>query len=353
VIKKLILTTSIVALTAIGLQAKQGIKYYNIKGDASEKLYHMIEKDLPAIGFLVTDPHKKINEAYKKKYGRTIFDTLDFFPIVNEGTLKTLLEKEPRLAGFNPFDLFLYKAKDDNASHVGHLTPDTILDILKIDNKEIREGYKASFPALDKLLVNTLGDNVSYAEYDALPEDRMMNFEVSIPKDANLEDFIDDFQEKFEEAFEKKEYIIAGFQNFKEAYEETDDKFATYDAFWTYSLCHFKFSYAIFDNGGSRAGAGVFAPCTMYMYIKKDSKTLVIGMPKLANWQAVSKIVDPKRVDFIKQLDAEIPSIMRDTLGAKEIASDLGTVQSNEDKIKSIKTKIEALQKELKSLKGK
>ncbi len=76
-------------------------------------------------------------------------------------------------------------------------------------------------------------------------------------------------------------------------------------------------------------------------------------MPKLANWQAVSKIVDPKRVAFIKKLDTEIPQIMVSALGAKEITSDFGSVVSKEIKVKSIKQQIEALQKELKKLEGK
>ncbi len=352
-IKKLLLTASLIAFTAMSASAKEGVKYYNVEGDISEKFYNMMEKDLPKIGFSITDPHKKINDAYKKKYGSTILDTLNFFPIVHEGKLKKLLEKEPRLAGFNPFNLGLYRAQGDKVSHVGHLTPDTILDILKIDDQEIRDCYKALFPELDAMLERNMGNNISYVEYDALPEDTMMNFEIEFKREGDLEDFIDDFQEKFEESFEAKEYIIAGFQNFKEAYEETDDKFETYDAFWTYSLCHFKFSYSIFDNEGSRPGASVFAPCTMYMYIKKGSNKLIIGMPKLANWQAVSTIVDPKRVEFIKKLDTEIPAIMIDTMGAKNIESDLGSEPTKEEKVKEIKDQIQKLQESLKKLEGK
>ena len=352
-IKKLLLTTSLMAFVATSASAKEGIKYYNIEGDVTEKFYKMMKDDLPKIGFSITDPHKDINSAYKKKYGKTILDTLNFFPIVHEEKLKRLLEKEPRLAGFNPFNLALYKAQDDKISHVGHLTPVTILDILKIDDMEIRDCYKALFPDLDAMLKKNMGNNISYVEYDALPEDTMMNFEIEFKKEGHLDDFIDNFQEKFEEAFEDKDYIIAGFQNFKEAYEETDDKFEMYDAFWTYSLCHFKFSYSIFDNEGSRPGASIFAPCTMYMYIKKGSNKLIIGMPKLANWQAVNRIVDPKRVDFIKQLDTEIPSIMVKALGAKDIESDFGSQATKEEKVKSIKDQIEALQKQLKKIEGK
>lgn len=351
-LKRILFVSSLMAIVAISLHAKKGIKYYSTDDNITKKFYQMVKEELPKIGFLVTDPHKKINEAYKKKYGKTIFATLDFFPIVHEEKLKSLLEKEPRLAGFNPFDLYLYHKEGEKTSHVGHLTPETILDILKIEDKEVRKAYHAIFPSLDALLEKTVGKDITYIEYDALPKDTMMHFEVPFQRGGSLEDFIDNFQERFEAAFENKEYIIAGFENFKEAYEESDDKFAMYDAFWTYSLCHFKFSYTIFDNKGSRAKAGVFAPCTMYMYIKKGANTLVIGMPKLANWQAVNHIVDPKRVAFIKQLDKEIPDIMIKELGAREILSDtyIETIGKKE-RIKEIKTQIQALEIELKSLK--
>lgn len=56
------------------------------------------------------------------------------------------------------------------------------------------------------------------------------------------------------------------------------------------------------------------------MYIKKDGKTLVVGMPRLANWAESLAIKDEKRLALVKQLDKEIPEIMV-SLGAKEVAN--------------------------------
>ena len=316
---------ALAAASTVSVQARQGAVYYHTDGAKLPVFYQLVEKELPSIGFSVTDPHKKINDAYKQKYGSTVMDTLDFFPIVQEKKLQALLEKEPRLAGFNPFDLYSYKRKNEHNLHVGHLTPETILDILKINDRSIREAYTATFTDLDALLQKKLGGTISFIEYDALPDDTMMDFEITVDRSKDLGDWIDDFQEKFEEVFEEKHYIIAGFWNFKEAYEDSPNHFAMYDAFWTYSLCHFTFSYNMFDHENGRPEAGIFAPCTMYMYIKKGSDTLVIGMPRLANWQAVHSIKDPRKVEMIRDLDKEIPAIMREALGAREIASDPGS----------------------------
>mgnify|MGYP001768687558 FL=1 len=92
-------------------------------------------------------------------------------------------------------------------------------------------------------------------------------------------------------------------------------EFGRFDAYWVYSLCHFKFSEGIFNQG--RPDAGAFAPCSMYMYVEKGSNKLMIGMPRLATWTAVMGIKDQKMNDSITALDAEIIKIMTE-LGAKE-----------------------------------
>jgi Asp-tRNA(Asn)/Glu-tRNA(Gln) amidotransferase C subunit len=165
----------------------------------------------------------------------------------------------------------------------------------------------------------------------------MMNFEIEFKDDKELDDIIDDFQMAFEEKFEENKYIIAGFLNLKET--DGEDTIPEYDAFWTYSLCHFRFSYTVFDNDGGRPEAGLFAPCTMYMYIKKGTNKIVIGMPRLENWTKMLGL-DKKRADLATKLDNEIPKLMKE-LGAVEtenvnpLFTNLKTVQK-EKKIKPV-----------------
>jgi hypothetical protein len=66
----------------------------------------------------------------------------------------------------------------------------------------------------------------------------------------------------------------------------------------------------MFDNPGARPEAGLFAPCTMYMYIRKGTNKLVIGMIRLHNWSDTLEIKDKTRLGLIEQLDEEIPSIL-------------------------------------------
>lgn len=290
---------------------------YTFDEDIEADYNELTEKKVQTIGFALTDPHKRVNDHYKEKYGSTKLDFLSFQSIVNDAKIKPLLNIDPRIAGFSPFNLLGYKKLSDKQTVVTHLMPEAILDMIGIEDEKLRKAYIDSFKPLDALIEKELGGTKSYIEYDKFADKRMMNFELAFDRPKDLTDFVDDFQEKFEETFEEGGYLIAGYYNFKENGEDT---IPDYDAFWTYALCHFKFSYTVFDNEGGRPQAGIYAPCAMYMYVKKGTSTLVIGMPTLANWGATLKIDDPKRVELIKKLDIEIPALL-EGLGAKAVAN--------------------------------
>jgi len=279
---------------------------YSIEGDASKAYDVMMDKPLKALGYRLPDPRKAVNQVYKKQYGSTTLDILNFMTIVNEKKMMPLLELEPKLAGFNPFNLLSYKHADKNVTVVAHLTTMAMMDMLQITDTKVISEYTKMMDELDGLVSQTFPTaKISHDSYEGKFEDSMMHFEMAFERPEDLDDFIDDIQEKIEETFTKKGYIMAGFFDYKMA---GDEALPSYDSFWTYSLCHFPYSYTIFDNEGAMPQAAVFAPCTMYLYIKKDTNTLVLGMPRLSNWNKLFPMKDTKRLEFLDKLDKDIPA---------------------------------------------
>ena len=327
-INKIVKTTVALSLVATVVFGANGARLNVIDGDATEKYEHERSSSLEATGFGVSDPHEGVHDAYAKRYGNTEdpdydkdwkknLDSLSFIALTNDKALHPLLKVAPEVAGFAPFNQLIYKKVGENKTYIGHLDPTTMLDIVGVKDAAVRKDFIAMYEPLDKWTTDTFGGKVETATFDALPAKTMMKFEVTFDRPEDLSDYIGEFQEKYEAAFEDKKYIIAGFKNFKEGFEEDlGMEFAEYDAFFVYSLCHFTFSYNVFNKG--RPDGGIFAPCSMYAYIKKDSNTMVIGMPTLANWTAVLNIQDPVKQEWVKKIDAEIVSIMK-SMGAKEI----------------------------------
>jgi uncharacterized protein (DUF302 family) len=324
---------SLAATVAFGIQ---GVKFYVGEGDKTEAYMSMVNEKIQGVGFILSDPHEHIDNAYEEKWGtptqtvkgvtkphpdfdptfKRTLDNLGFFSVTNDKVVGPLLMKEPSLGGFSPFNFHVYKKKGENKTFVGHVMPETMLDIVGIKDKEVRSKFAASFTELDKMTEKEIGSTVQIIDYKALPAKPMMTFEIPFDRAVGVEAFVSDFQGQFEEKFEEKKYIIAGFKNMVDAMSNAEVKFDRFDAYWVYSLCHFRFSEGIFNNG--RPDAGTFAPCSMYMYIDKGSNKLIVGMPRLENWIAVMGINDPKMVESIYTLDKEIVEIMKD-LGATEL----------------------------------
>ncbi|HIQ27832.1 MAG TPA: hypothetical protein EYH42_04980 [Sulfurovum sp.] len=305
---------------AIQNTSKKSIIVYTIPGNA-EKIYNnMMDEQLKTLGFLSPDPRKNVHKVYQKMYGSTTLDLLSFMTIVDKKSVKPLLNIDPTLAGFNPFNLLMYKHKDKNETIISHLTTEAIFDMLGTGDKEVMDGYRKSMAKLDALIVSNFPHaKVTYETYDTTAEDTMMHFELEFKRPEKLMDFVDEIQEKVEETFEAKGYIMAGFFNFKETFDGSN-LLPQMDEFWTFSLCHFKYSYAFFDNAGARPDAAVFAPCTMYMYIQKGTNKLVVGMPRLQNWLSMFDIKDKARIEYNQKLDKEIVEIFKE-MGFKEVDS--------------------------------
>jgi uncharacterized protein (DUF302 family) len=329
---RLLMGITALSLAATMAMSADGIRFNVTTEDVEEKYNIMVSEKATEVGFVLSDPHERINDAYLEKYGKPkvdgevneaydpdfkiTLDNLGFFSVSNDEAIRTLLLKAPELGGFSPFNLHIYKEKNDDKTYVGHIKPEVMLDIVGIKDKEVRAEFIKSFEPLDALVEQEIGGKVIGAGFDTIPAEPMMQFEYTFDRPDDIGDFVDEFQEIFEEKFEENSYIIAGYKNYVETYDDLEQDFKRFDAYWVYSLCHFVFSYNVFNKG--RPDAGAFAPCSMYMYIEKDKNVLHIGMPTLQNWKTVLGIKDAKKLKFIDKIDKEIIDIMLE-LGAKKI----------------------------------
>jgi len=306
-----LLKSSLAATVALSLSysladAKQlGAELWGSKGD-QDKVFMAMTKKMGGLGFTISDPHPHINDGYAHKYGSTTLDNLGFFSSAHDENMRTLLEDYPEYAGFTPFNMHIYKKKSENITWAGHIRPEVMSDIVEVHDIKARIQFASVFQSLDKLVVDEMKPTlVKNMYFDSLPKDPMMKFEFTIDLadyDDDMETFVEEFQENFEETFEEAGYLIAGYKDIKEVYDDLEQDFK-YPAFWVYSLCHFPFSNAVFNETPE---AGIFAPCSLYMYVDEDEKTLHIGMPKLANWIKVANITNPEHIKLVNDLDAEI-----------------------------------------------
>ncbi len=284
---------------------------YTYEDKIDDKFFEFVKKDLKEIGFFVNDPHHNVQTVYEERFGETHLDNIAFSSLVNDKHVRPLLNKDPRIGAFTPFNLLTYRTQKDMKTVVAHLTPEAMLDILEINDPEIKKEFISMFKPLDAAIVEKLGGEVSYVPVSGRAEDTMMNYEIPFEEPEDIDEFLEEFQEKFESTFQTKGYIIAGYYNVKESLNSDDDIMPDYVSYWAYDLCHIPFSYNVFDGKDGVPMAGIFAPCSMYVYVREGENKVVIGMPTLRAWSGALGIVDPKKLDIIDKLDIEITSIIQ------------------------------------------
>lgn len=314
--KKILGKILLTAVLLSGLHAaKNSTVTYTVKGNIDEAYGVMMDKPIKALGYRLPDPRKGVNSVYKQQYGSTTLDILNFMTIVNDKAITPLLELDPKLAVFNPFNLVAYKHSSKDETVIAHLSAEAMIDIAGITDAKVIAVHKKIMDELDSLVSKTFPNaTIGHDTYEGDISETMMHFEMTFDRPEDLEDFTDEIQEKIEDTFTEKGYVMAGFFD----YMGNEDLLPSYDAFWTYSLCHFPFSYAIFDNKDAMPEASVFAPCTMYLYVKKGTNTLVLGMPRLANWNKLFPMNSKKRTDFLNELDKDIPATFEE-IGFKAV----------------------------------
>jgi len=294
------------------------------KGEAFDKaFFEFTKKPLEKVGFFVSDPHHNVNAVYEQQVGATSLSQLSFSSLVNDDKARVLFNKDPRIGGFTPFNLVIYRKKSDMKTVITHITPEAALDILHISDKEVRGQYLTMFKPLDAAIEKEYGASAkkSYTKIQGYAKKNMMNFEIPFEQPEDIDDFFEAFQEKFETAFQTKGYIIAGFYNMKYSLNTNKDVLPSYSNFVVWSLCHIPFSYTIFDGKNPLPEAAIFAPCSMYAYTKEGENKIVIGMPTLSAWAAALGIKDKEKLQKIEELDTEIPSIIR-SLGGVDVSNE-------------------------------
>ena len=318
---KQLLIPALLVVSAFALPQEGDVKFtpsdnknlavvYTFEENVDEKFFPFVKNDLAKLGFFVNDPHHNVQAVYEQNFGSTDLDNIAFNSLVNDKDVRPLLNIDPRLGAFTPFNLLTYRTQADMKTIVAHLTPEAMLDTLEITNEEVRSKFIKMFEPLDAAIVEKLGGTKSYVPVAGRAEDTMMNYEIPFEEPEDIDEFLEEFQEKFESTFEFKGYIIAGFYNVKESLNSAEDVMPDYVSYWAFDLCHIEFSYKVFDGKDGVPMAGVFAPCSMYVYVREGENKIVIGMPTLRAWSGALGITDSKKLEIIDQLDTEITSII-------------------------------------------
>ena len=344
------------------LQAGTLTVLYGTKGQADKELKGL-EKRFSEAGFTIAAKNEHLETHYYNQFKDKNLDLLNFYRIYNREGMRELLLKNPDYGAFTPFNFLAFKKLDSmeggDTTWYGHLDSDTMLDIIGVRDNGEREKFKAMMSKLDKLVLEEMKPEFEKKlTFDKpLPSQPLLKMVKKIDEPDDIDSFVEAFIMEHDSLFTERHFVIAGFLDLKFEYEDMDLDFDGYDAYWVSSLCHFKFSNAVFNHGEPQAG--VFAPCSIYFYIEKGSDELHVGYAKVDNWITTTGIKDEAQLLYMQKVADEVQKAFED-LGfvvegekAAEAAASSVDTAAISAQLNELKKMIEDLGKEIQALKGK
>ncbi len=307
---------------AVGLSCAQSdvtAVFHANKGNIEKAFDGIMKHDIKKAGFEIMKANTHIENFYYEKFKERGVEMISFYDIIDKKAIRPLLLKNPDFGAFTPFNFLVYKTldkKNDDYTWYGHLAPEMMLDIIGEKDPANRKVFTEMVAGLDKVVEETLKPEKThvYKRQHPLPEKTLTKLVKTFEKPDDLEEFIEDFVMEHDGAFTKHNFIIAGFIDLKFEYGDMDLEFDKYDAYWVSLLCHFEFSNSIFNRGMPQAG--MFAPCSIYFYIPKDKNEIHVGYSGVNNWISGLEFKDPKRIEYMRKIDAEVVETFKE-LGFK------------------------------------
>jgi hypothetical protein len=298
------------------------------KGLAEKDLQAMVSK-LDTIGFRAIGKNEHLETHYYNKFKIKNLELLNFYTVADLESLRELLIANPNFAAYAPFNLLAFKMpeseQESDTTWYGHLNVDTMLKIIGEKDPELQNKYRAMIAKLDRLVTDEMKPTESkQLTFDkSLPSQPLLKMVKKFGEVDDIEEFVEEFIVEHDGLFVKNNFIIAGFLDVKFEYDDLELKFEEYDAFWVSSLCHFEFSNAIFNHGDPQAG--LFAPCSVYFYIPKDSGELHVGYASVDNWIASTGIKDEKKIAYMREISASVVRVFEELgfehTGEKEVST--------------------------------
>ena len=272
-------------------------------------------KKIDSAGFSSVAVNTHIENFYYKKFNEKGVEMLSFFGVKNDEKLRPLLLANPDFGAYAPFNFLVYKTLDtktDDNTWFGHLSADTMLDIIGEKNPDTRKEFTDMLGGWDALVTKEMKPTktIKFEHTEPLPTHGLTKMVKKFDKPDDLEEFIEEFVGDHDGRFAKANFIIAGFVDFKFEFDDQELEFDKYDAYWVSLLCHFEFSNSIFNRGTPEAG--MFAPCSVYFYIPKGTNELHVGYASVDNWITALNMKDQKQIDSMKAIDAEVVSIFKE-----------------------------------------
>ncbi len=286
----------------------QNIQIFSVDNSSGAITDKTINKDFEASG-LVVDVNNNMNSLFEKRYNKIHHKMYHLAIFRNDALILKLIKKYPKIGLLSPLSMSIYSNDAKNTINISTLSLTGMARVTQIPatDPDLMEYARLIDVALHKALPNGSYQPLSYTVTSSdKPLTTEFTTEFELEGDATYADAKQDFENEFEGELAPLGFVIPKFYNLQEDLLKKNGQ-DDYDFYDTYSICKFN---VIFPVSKDHPEAGAFAPCSLFIYKKKDEDTVHIGYPSVENWIDNLDITDEESINALRSSEGMIKKIL-------------------------------------------
>jgi uncharacterized protein (DUF302 family) len=269
-------------------ELREDIRIFAVDNSDGKITVEGIEKAFKANGFTITG-NNNMNLSFEKRFGGgKDFKMYRLMFIYHAELSAKLLKEYPDFGLLAPLSTSVY-SKDGKMINISSLSLTGMSRISGVpkSNADLIALHDKMTKSLEAALPNGKYQELSYKKIR--PDGEIVTrFKFILNNESDdIEEAKESYQETMEGEIESAGFVVAGYTLINQDLVKHGVK--DYEFYDGYSLCKLEVIYPVHKV---HPEVGAFAPCTMFMYKKKDDKYTYMGYPSVYNWIMSTNIYD-------------------------------------------------------------
>ncbi len=277
----------------------------NSKGKITTK---SIEEAFNSVGLDVL-ANNNMNKPFKLRFKKTHYKVYNLAIFINNDLTLKLIKKYPQFGVLSPMTMSIWS--DGKTMNISTLSLKGMSRTTGVPfkDKTLREYAVLIQKALKKAMPHGHFKKLPYKDHDDT-KSYLVSFSMPVEyeEDQSPSDFEENFEDEFTGELEPIGFLFPNYLNLKEDIFE-DAGYDKYDFYNTLSICKFD---VIFPVSRLHPEVGAYAPCTFYIYKKKDEKEMHMGFLGVENWIETADIHDDASIKPLKEAQGMIKKVIEE-----------------------------------------
>ncbi len=295
----------VISKKPVKIQSVQVFSADNSSGKITPK---MISDAFTKAG-LTSSGNNDMNKPFAQRFSKVHYKTYNLAMFQNDALTLALIKKYPNFGVLAPLSMSIWE--DKGKMNISTLS---INGMARVANIPLNDSDLITYAAMIQTALKKAMPNGSFKVLDFTVKNPTKSFAIDfvadaeIDEDTSIEDFREDFEGEFEGELEPVGFLFPNYANLQEDLFEPAG-YNVYDFYVTYSICKFDVIYPV---SRLHPEAGAYAPCSFYLYKKKDEDKMHMGYLGVKNWIETLDIEDADSYKPLLEAQETINNIVKE-----------------------------------------